>query len=221
MKNKKIAIAFFALIAAAVVGAALYWAYSSGRKAGVGSKVLNGNYKVPANGPENRGSAARTAESDGPYVGDDFEFIPPQGWIRTEIPSTLVAYRNQEEKHEIGSAADKINFKSYFAVSFDSSKGQSIDQIMDLVKLQTSSVAPSIIFGPVTEKVVNGMPMKTVEADLVMQDTDFKVLMAVILNGSKYYTVSFNTTAAKWGEYRDVFYGVLDSFNASRLEADL
>ncbi len=216
MKNKKIVIAVIAFFVFAVVGMGAYLLGRYQNSKSDTGLVFDGDRKML--GDEGRGGVPEEntvkdmSGGENPYVGDDFTFVPPQGWIQTAIPSTLVSYQKQDEAHESGSAADKINFKSYFAVSFDNTSGQTIDQIMDLIKTQTESVAPSIVFGQVMERMINGMPARTVEADLVMQGVDFKVLMAVIMGDGKYYTVSFNTTAAKWGGYTEDFYGVLDSF---------
>jgi len=147
-----------------------------------------------------------------PYVGDDFTLIPPTDWIQTHISGTLVSYQNSKEAQPKDSAADKINFKSYIAVSFDKVNGQTLDKITEVIKRQLESVAPAISFAPVTNGTIGGQPAKLIEASLLMQEVDFKVMVAIAMKGDKYFTISSNTTAEKWPEYRDVFYNTLNSF---------
>ncbi|MDD5569133.1 MAG: hypothetical protein PHG23_01845 [Candidatus Pacebacteria bacterium] len=162
--------------------------------------------------PAGGNSPVTSQDSDKPYVGDDFTFIPPAGWIRVEMPRTLVAYQNAKEIQPKGSAAEKVHFKSYFAVSFDNANGQKLNEVADLVKQQIKNAAPGFSFVSETEGIIGGQPAEIVEGDLLSQDVNFKVMVATVLSRDKYFTISANTTAEKWPEYRDVFYNVLESF---------
>lgn len=159
---------------------------------------------------EDAGSDIKISENS--YIGDDFTIAPPNGWIQTRILSTLVSYQNPQESYLPGSAADKIHFQSYIAVSFDNANGQTLDQIEKLVEQQIKSVAPSISFISVIDGFIDGQPAKFTEADLFMQDINFKVMMAIVLKGDKYFTISNNTTLEKWPGYRELFYAVANSF---------
>ncbi|MFA5368663.1 MAG: hypothetical protein WC303_01485 [Candidatus Paceibacterota bacterium] len=150
-------------------------------------------------------------KSSNPYVGDYFTFIPPTGWIQVEMPNTLVAYQNAKEVHPKNSAAEKIHFKSYMAVSFDNINEGKLNEIVDLVKRQVESAVPSISFTSEIERKIDGQSAKVLEADLFMQDVNFKIMLVVILNKDKYFTISDNTTAEKWPEYRESFNNVLES----------
>lgn len=160
-------------------------------------------------------TATGSIEGDGtdnhPYVGEDFTFIPPAGWIQANLPGVLVAYQNMQETQPQGSAAEKINFKSYFAMSFDNANGRQIDQIAELVKQQTKSVAPTVSFVSETDGQVDNQPAKFIEADVLMQNVDFKVFLLIILKGDKYYVLSGNTTAEKWPDNQSIFLNVAES----------
>lgn len=156
--------------------------------------------------------ANKDPQFDVPYIGGDFTIIPPAGWIQTQIPSTLVSYQNSKETQPKGSAAEKIKFKSYLAVSFDNVNSKTLNEIVEIVKRQLEGVAPAISFSSVVDGIIGGQPAKLIEADLFMQDIDFKVIMALAMKGDKYFTISNNTTAEKWPEYRDLFYNTLNSF---------
>ena len=152
------------------------------------------------------------SQADVPFVGDDFTVVPPTGWIRTQIPSTLVSYQNFSEVQPKGSAAEKINFKSYTAISFDNTNNKTLGEITEIVKRQLESVAPTISFSSIVDGTIGSQPAKLIEADLLMQDINFKVVMAIAMKGDKYFTISSNTTAEKWPEYKDIFYNMLNSF---------
>jgi len=206
MKNgfsKVLIIAIIAVVLA--VGAGIgYWLGKGGAKT---SGNENGQQPLASQKTD------QDYQSDAPYVGDDFTLIPPVGWIRTQISGVLVAYQNSKETHPKGSAAEKVNFKSYFAVSFDKTNGQTLNEIVELVKNQTKGVAPAISFDSVLDGTIGGQPAKVLEASLLMQNINFKVVIAVAMKGDKYFTISNNTTAEKWPEYQDIFYNVLNSFN--------
>lgn len=146
------------------------------------------------------------------YIGDDFTITPPVGWIQTQIPGTLVSYQNPKENHSPGSAADKIHFQSYIAVSFDNVSGQTLNQFEKLIEQQIKSITPSISFTSVVDGLIDGQLAKFIEADLFMQDINFKVMIVLILKGDKCFTISNNTTLEKWSEYRELFYSVANSF---------
>lgn len=198
------------IIVLAVIGIGMYFLFQKQNNAGNNSGAAGGNQPKLSNDSETADNMATGSKN--PYVGDDFMLTPPEGWIRTELPSTLAAYQNKEETFEPGSAADKIHFKSYFAISFDNANGQTLDGITNLVKKQTAAVVPSINFAPVSETTINGLPARMAEANLTMQNVDFKILIAIILANNKYYTISFNTTADKWAGYKDAFYNAANSF---------
>ena len=191
---KKIIIAIIVVVVVGV-GLAFYFLNQD--------KNSNNSSLETANSPE---------RTTGLYVGDDFTIISPKDWIQTHLQSTLVSFQNPNEKHPEGSAAAKINFKSYIAVSFDNVQGKTLKEIAELVKQQIQAVAPSVSFGSETDETIDGQPAKIIEANLNQQNVDFKVLMAVIMKEDKYFTISANTTAQKWTEYNEIFYDTFRSF---------
>ena len=192
---KKIIIA---IIVVAVVGVGLTFYF------------LNQNKNSDNSSLETANSPERTT---GLYVGDDFTIVSPKDWIQTHhLPPTLVSFQNPNEKHPEGSAASKINFKSYIAVSFYNTQGKTLEEIAELVKQQVQAVAPSVSFGSETDEMIDGQSAKIIEADLNQQNVDFRVLMAVVMKSDKYFTISANTTAQKWTEYSEIFYDTIRSF---------
>jgi len=166
--------------------------------------------KVPANSLKNQKN--NPPKENGPYVGEDFTIVAPPGWIQTHIPTTIVSFHNSQEAHPSGSAAEKINFKSYMAISFDTTQGKNLDEIIKLVKQQTASVAPSVSFNSENDGTIDGRPAEFLEAELTQQDVEFKVIIAIVFKEDKYFTISANTTAQKWSEYKNLLYDAINSF---------
>jgi len=146
-----------------------------------------------------------------PYVGEDFSIVSPDGWIQAQLPSTLVSFLNSRETHPDGSAAAKVNFKSYMAITFDNTNGQSLEEIAESVKQQVSGVVPGVKFSE-TIGNINGQPAKFFEADFDQQNIAFKVMIVIVAKGDKYFTIFANTTAEKWPQYRQSFYDSAASF---------
>lgn len=207
---KKLISAVIIIIAIASIGLIFY--FMSKNKNDV---TTNNENKIPpqtSNQLLSNEKSSQPKESSGPYVGDDFTIVAPSKWIQTHMPSTLVSFQNSKETQPEGSAAAKINFKSYIAVSFDNAQGKTLDEVAKLVKQQTQSVVPSISFDSETNGTIDSQSAKLIEASLNQQNVDFKVLLAIVMKDNKYFTISANTTAQKWTEYRDVFYNTANSF---------
>ncbi|KKT22024.1 MAG: hypothetical protein UW08_C0020G0010 [Parcubacteria group bacterium GW2011_GWB1_43_8b] len=193
---KNILLIAFAIIVAAGVGWGIY------------SLTQNKNADIETGGPVD----VTGPESNNAYIGDDFTIVPPPNWIETHLPGTLVSFQNSKETHPLNSAAAKINFKSYIAVSFDNANGKTANETAELIKQQTINILPNISFSPATDRLIDGQPAKFMEASISQQNVNFKVMIVVALKGDKFFTISYNTTAEKWTEYRNLFYSTADSF---------
>ncbi len=204
---KKIITAAVVIIILAIFGIAYFFLSQNRSKTPSQSSDTFSSDQPKSNEPKSSGE-----ESNGPYVGENFTIVSPSGWIQSHMPSTLVSFHNPEENHPEGSAAAKINFKSYMAVSFDNAQEKKIDEIAKMVKQQIQGVAPSVSFNSETDGIIDGRPAKFLEADLSQQDVNFKVLMAIVMKDDQYFTLSANTTSDKWTEYRDTFYASIHSF---------
>lgn len=164
------------------------------------------------NATQTNSSLTNQASEPERYIGDDFTIIPPEDWLYANIPGTLIAFQNKEEVYPEGSPAAKINFRSYIAVSFDNVQGRTLENISSFLQQETLKAIPSTKFLSLIDETVNGQPAKFLEAELTQQDVDYKVLMAIVLKGDKYFLISSNTTAERWFEYQDLFYNTSRSF---------
>ncbi|MFA6271918.1 MAG: hypothetical protein WC693_02300 [Patescibacteria group bacterium] len=157
----------------------------------------------------NTNTVITNTATDHIYVHNDFTIVPPAGWLESQIPGTLVSFFNTTEQHPEDSTAAKINFKSYLAVSFDTAAiGSTLDSINAKVMQEVENVVSSSEVVSVSdEMLINNLPARFSVLNMTMQEVDYRVLIVVLLDQDhqRYYTVTGNTTAEKWGEYEDAF----------------
>ncbi|MBU0598639.1 photosystem II reaction center PsbP family protein [Patescibacteria group bacterium] len=157
-------------------------------------------------------SADTNTESADRYIGDDFTILQPADWTQSQISGTLVSFHNTSEVNPEGSAAKKINFQSYMAVSFDMVNERSLAEINDLTIDQIKASIPSAEVIASSDETINGRPAKFSVLTLSQQEVDYTVFIAVTSKGDKYYAISGNTTTDKWTDYEDLFYQTARSF---------
>ena len=152
------------------------------------------------------------ATQENTYIGDDFTILKPAGWTQSQLSGSLVSFHDTSEVHPEGSAAEKINFQSYLAVTFDMVNERSLTEINDLTLDQIKETIPSAEVIDSSDEMVDGQPAKFNVFTMNQQEVDYTVFLAVILKGDKYYLVSGNATTDKWSEYKDLFYQTARSF---------
>jgi len=184
---------------------------------GAGAAVYFATQSEDSNTPANSASQANTSAatntvSANKYVGDDFSILQPAGWSQGQIQGTLISFHNTSEVFPEGSAARKINFKSYIAVSFDMVNERSLGEINDLTMDQIKASIPSTEVITSSDETINGQPAKISVFTMSQQEVDYTVFMSVVSKGDKYYAISGNTTTDKWTEYEDLFYQIARSF---------
>lgn len=178
-----------------------------------GTKTENANQNINqaqlvTNSVSNTSNAA-TQENT--YIGDDFTLLKPADWMQSQISGTLVSFHNSSEVQPEGSAARKINFKSYMAVSFDMTNERSLTEINDFTVDQIKASVPSAEVTASSDEMIDGQTAMFNIFTMNQQEVDYTVFLAVILKGDKYYLVSGNTTTDKWPDYKDMFYSTARS----------
>lgn len=149
------------------------------------------------------------------YEGEDFSTVIPKDWTKSQqpLPGTLLTLYKIGESHADDPNAQKINFKSYMAISFDRTQGKTSSQILDLIKQSLSQLSPTAKISQLPQETVDNQTAQLVEVSLAQQDVNFRVLIAVVIKGDKYFTLSANTTEKKWASYKEDFYKVLKSLS--------
>ena len=230
MKNKAIIAALIALGVILAVFAGIYFVKQSkspidspqqSQNSAPESSVLEnatpgqttaGNLKSAENGAGmNNLSVTKLPQTK--IITDDFSIALPSGWKQAEpvVGTSAMAVNISENVSD--PAAKKINFKSYFAVSYDTLQGKGIIDYLQTVKNSLSQAVPNIVFTKDQDLTINGIFAHATEAEMSQQGVDFKVLMIVVSGqGEDVWVVSFNTVKSSWDSYKDMFYGVADSF---------
>lgn len=155
----------------------------------------------------NSNQNTNASETEHKYIHDDFIIIPPAEWIQSQTPGTLATFYNMDEQHPNDSAAAKINFKSYTAVSFDTLVGQTLDEVNTKIIQDIQSSIPSVESVSVSDETINGLPARFNVLTMTQQEVDYQVLVVVVLDEvhDRYYIISGNTTAKKWNQYEAEF----------------
>lgn len=146
-------------------------------------------------------------------ITDDFSIDLPAGWKQTAPAMGASAMAVIENENINDPAAQKINFKSYFAVSYDTLKGKNINDYSQTIKDGLSQTFPDAVFSNEQNIIINGNSAHTIEVEFVQQGVNFKILMVAIAGQEKNaWVISFNTTKNAWDGYKEMFYSVANSF---------
>lgn len=207
MKNK-IAIIILIIVAVAVT-AAIGFYFNKQNKPATSSI---GNTALPSQTDANNQTNNKPPQNK--LVTDDFEINLPAGWQKTApaIGTSAMAVKVDEQLND--PAAQKINFRSYFAVSYDTAQGKSLSEYAQTVKDRLQQTISGIVFTQEHDTTINGKAAQAFEADFNQQGVNFKILMVTIKGlGDDIWVISFNTLQSAWVEYRDAFSDIANSFS--------
>lgn len=204
------------LLLIAAAGAGIYY-FSQQKSIQPNTSGIN----QPQNQPQQQRSSLPAKPAENKYEGEDFSIVIPEGWDKSQqpLPGTLLALYKNKEDHTDDPNAQKINFKSYMAISFDRTQGKTKSQILDMIKQSLLQLSPNAKIDTLPEETVDNQTADLVEISLAQQDVNFKVLVAVIIKEDKYFTLSANTTGKKWTSYKQDFYKALKSMILKRENA--
>lgn len=179
--------------------------------------------QAPAQKPEGTTSGTGTnkqidtEQSQNKLVTDDFEVNLPAGWRQTAPAMGASVMAISVDEHINDPAAQKINFQSYFAVSYDTLQDKNMSEYLHIVKNGLRQTISGVVFTKDEDMTINGRPAHAIEAELTQQGVNFKILMVVIAGqGKDVWVMSFNTTKSGWGGYKETFYGIANSFNLKK-----
>ncbi len=183
---------------------------------GVALLVLIGVYFIKQNKTTNQtptGNGGAIEQPQSKIITDDFSINLPAGWKQTAPaigPSAMAINMNENINDP---AAQKINFKSYFAVSYDTLQGKNINDYLQTVKNSLSQTISNVVFTNDQDMMISGSPAYAIEAELAQQGANFKILMVVVAGqGEDVWVISFNTIKSSWDEYKGTFYNIANSF---------
>ncbi len=205
MKNKTV---FFVLIVLGIILAVLIGVYFFRQSKPAVNSTESTAQENPSNTPANE-----TGQPQNKIITDDFSIDLPAGWKQTAPAMGASAMAVSANENINDPAAQKINFKSYFAVSYDTFQGKTMNEYVQIVKDALKQTIPSVVFTKDQDMTINGKSSHGLEAELTQQGVNFKMLMVIISGkGDDLWGISFNTTKSGWDGYKDVFYNTANSF---------
>ncbi|MDD4290453.1 MAG: hypothetical protein PHH83_04285 [Patescibacteria group bacterium] len=206
MKNK---IAIIILIVVVIAGVAVIGFYFNKQ-----NKQPTGfieNTTLPNQTKTNK--QTNNEQSQNKLVTNDFEINLPTGWQKTTPPvgTSVMAVKADEQFKD--PAAQKINFRSYFAVSYDTTQGKNLSEYIQTVKNQLQQTIPGVVFAQEHDTTINGKVARAFEADLNQRGVNFKMLMVAIKgSGDDVWVISFSTLQSIWAEYQKTFSDIAGNF---------
>lgn len=179
--------------------------------------------QVPASKPEGTTSGTgtnkqiNTEQPQSKLVTGNFEVNLPAGWRQTAPAIGASAMAVSVDEHINDPAAKKINFQSYFAVSYDTLQDKSMSEYLQIVKNGLQQTIPGVVFTKDQDMTINGRSTHAIEAELTQQGVNFKILMVIIAGQEKdVWVMSFNTTKSSWDGYKETFYSIANSFSLKK-----
>lgn len=195
MKNRTIAIAAVVALAAGIAGGTYYFRERSGAQE-----------NLVENGP--RGSISTV----------DFSIDLPAGWEQATTTEGISVKAINAGETTDDPAAQKINFKTYFAVAYEPLGERTMDHYYTIFKDYLSSIIPSARFPKEQDiQLNNGELAHAIEIELTQDDIDLKTLSVMTRGqGNDVWVISFNTAQENWGVYGELFYSVAKSFSLKK-----
>ncbi|MDD5290925.1 MAG: hypothetical protein PHZ04_02295 [Patescibacteria group bacterium] len=204
MRNKIFIIVVFVLIL--IVGLSIGWSLGRGKPGGDSYLGQNGN------GGESQESVG-AAQEDETLNKDGFSVMMPRGWKEVTAPTGVSAMVANAGEEISDPSLQKINFKSYYSVSYDALGERTIEEYINYIKDMVKQFAPGIVFSSEEDLNINGREAHKIEADLNQQGADFKVLIFLIRgNGSDIWNMSFNSGLGNWEKNAGEFKKIAESF---------
>lgn len=144
---------------------------------------------------------------------DYFSLSVPDNWLEANAPSGVSLIMANTSENITNPDAKKINFRSYFSVTYDKPGEKNKKEYMEALKEGLKQSIPGIVFTEKNAIKINGKESSVLEADLTQQGIDLKLLMFLIDGKDKdIWIMSFNTIKDNWSGYETMFYQIAESF---------
>lgn len=147
-------------------------------------------------------------------VKEGFSLEAPANWKESSalMPGVSLMMVNSTETSERPEVR-KINFKSYFSVSYDTLGEKTLEKYTADLKDKLTRLVAGISFQDLAPTVIDGRPAQVFSAGLTQQGVDFKLLMFAAEGKARdVWMISFNTLATGLSDYQELFSKVATSF---------
>ena len=145
---------------------------------------------------------------------DDFTLEAPANWKESQalVPGVSLMMVNSTENSD-RPEIKRINFKSYFSVSYDTLGENSLEQYTANTKKELAGMIAGISFQALAPTIIDGRPAQVFSADLTQQGVNFKLLMFIAEGKNKdIWIISFNTPMESFNGYQGLFSEIATSF---------
>jgi hypothetical protein len=141
-----------------------------------------------------------------------FSIKLPEGWVEVDpvYNSVVMAIKGNEQTNDIN--AQKLGFVSYYSVLNETFSENTEQEYLNKIK---DSLRQNFTGATVSDEEVKEIDNKKIyfiESSFNQQNVDFKVLLAVNIEGESAWIISFNTLEGKWEEYKNLFYDIAENF---------
>lgn len=144
---------------------------------------------------------------------DDFFLTYPAGWRSAPAISGVSAMIVKENENIADPEAKKMNFQTYLAIAYDSSEGQTKDEVVEYLKNELRAVIPEIVFSRENFLTVNGREVYATEITFRKSGLDFHVLEVLVWGKENdLWVLSYNTLEELWQDYVFDFEKITQSF---------
>ncbi len=143
-----------------------------------------------------------------------FSIEAPGNWRESPAltPGVSLLMVNGAEKME-RPEVQKINFRSYFSISYGTLDGKTLDEYVLTLKDKLVQMVPNMTFVDLEPILIDGREARVFSADLTQQGVEFKFLMYVAPGkDNDVWMISLNTLPEKLEEYRGLFNTIATSF---------
>ena len=147
---------------------------------------------------------------------DEFSTLLPEGWSEASAPTgtAFMAIDNQTEVTDPD--AQRVNFKPYYAISYDVLGERSFEEYIEYIKQASLSLAPDTSFTFEDNQEGENYDTYFMEVEMSQQNVDYKVLIVLNAKGPDIWALSFNTTKDNWASSKDLFYQIAESFEIKK-----
>lgn len=195
MKNKILIIVVILVVLAAGIGIGI-WLSGDEEESNHG----------PAYGPE-AGKGGSVLEKS------DFSVMMPEGWAEMAAPTGVSAMVVNVNEEITEPEAQKINFKTYYIVVYDTLNERSKEEYFQSVAVSLSQTIPGVAITHEEEEKIDNQDAYFVEAEFNQRNIDFKVLLVVFTGeGESVWILTFSVLKSAWNDYKDLFYQIARSF---------
>ncbi len=209
MNNKIIIFVIILAALAAGIGIGFFIGKNVKNRTGIEQNQQTQNLKPGDNNPTG-------AKPSNLITKDGFSIKIPDGWKEAPAMSGVAAMIVNQNENPENPALKRINFKSYFSVTYDKLGTKTKEEYINYIKDEVVKNAPGFKFTSEKNEIINGQDGYALEGQVSQQGADFKIAMTFIKGKSDdMWMVSFSTGKDMWPQYAQLVDETIRSFTVN------